>query len=399
MSHVDEGTIHAWLDGAYDSDDAERARIEAHLESCAECRAAVEVERRVNERAAGILGLVVPDRLTVEPFEKMIASRRGGGGDSGGEVRSAARRRPGYRMPLTLAATVVLAVTATWFAREYLPATRPVGDASFRAIQPQEAPAEADASGQRQDEATAPSTARTLEAAPARNERSASDDRGVAGRASGALTAGALTERESRAAGAAPPPQAAQPAATAPPPEARVGEIRQRTQEETRRLAESVLVRSVAAEKAVVFGDIAAGDNASADSISGGANGRVLALVDSVSWTASDMGRVAALLGGSAAGIADMTPDSVQQATVRGVPIVRLVYRLVDGSAVELLQWPMGAIPDEPRLADRDRQAAEPGRVQAQDAIVRVDRVDFLLRGPVSPDSLAALRARVRRNP
>src|SRR5437879_7810887 len=36
MSHVDEGTLHAYLDGELPS--AERATLEAHLEGCATCR-------------------------------------------------------------------------------------------------------------------------------------------------------------------------------------------------------------------------------------------------------------------------------------------------------------------------------------------------------------------------
>jgi hypothetical protein len=35
MQHLDEGTIHAWLDGELSADEA--ARIEAHIASCAEC--------------------------------------------------------------------------------------------------------------------------------------------------------------------------------------------------------------------------------------------------------------------------------------------------------------------------------------------------------------------------
>lgn len=43
MQHPDEGTIHAWLDGALDAE--EGARLERHVESCAECSAAVAEAR------------------------------------------------------------------------------------------------------------------------------------------------------------------------------------------------------------------------------------------------------------------------------------------------------------------------------------------------------------------
>ncbi|MFI5230073.1 MAG: zf-HC2 domain-containing protein [Gemmatimonadales bacterium] len=43
MQHIDEGTIHAWLDGALPPDEA--ATVEAHVRSCASCAAAVAEAR------------------------------------------------------------------------------------------------------------------------------------------------------------------------------------------------------------------------------------------------------------------------------------------------------------------------------------------------------------------
>jgi len=43
MQHLDEGTIHSWLDGALSADEA--ARVEAHLKECRECAAAVAEAR------------------------------------------------------------------------------------------------------------------------------------------------------------------------------------------------------------------------------------------------------------------------------------------------------------------------------------------------------------------
>lgn len=43
MTHIDEGTIHAWLDDALPPDEA--ARVEAHVRDCAECSAAVAEAR------------------------------------------------------------------------------------------------------------------------------------------------------------------------------------------------------------------------------------------------------------------------------------------------------------------------------------------------------------------
>ncbi|HJP61252.1 MAG TPA: zf-HC2 domain-containing protein [Gemmatimonadaceae bacterium] len=43
MQHPDEGTIHAWLDGALTADEA--ARVDAHVKDCAQCQAAVAEAR------------------------------------------------------------------------------------------------------------------------------------------------------------------------------------------------------------------------------------------------------------------------------------------------------------------------------------------------------------------
>src|SRR5207253_11435813 len=43
MQHLDEGTIHSWLDGALTADEA--ARVEAHVKECPQCAAAVAEAR------------------------------------------------------------------------------------------------------------------------------------------------------------------------------------------------------------------------------------------------------------------------------------------------------------------------------------------------------------------
>ena len=43
IQHLDEGTIHSWLDGALSADEA--ARVEAHVKECAQCQAAVAEAR------------------------------------------------------------------------------------------------------------------------------------------------------------------------------------------------------------------------------------------------------------------------------------------------------------------------------------------------------------------
>src|SRR5262249_25707701 len=53
MQHLEEGTIHAWLDGALSSDDA--AHVEEHVQRCAECAAMVADARGLIAGASRIV--------------------------------------------------------------------------------------------------------------------------------------------------------------------------------------------------------------------------------------------------------------------------------------------------------------------------------------------------------
>jgi hypothetical protein len=69
MSHVDEGTLHAYLDGELPS--AERAALEAHLAGCATCRANLTEERALRERATSVLGAARPAERPAPPLEQL----------------------------------------------------------------------------------------------------------------------------------------------------------------------------------------------------------------------------------------------------------------------------------------------------------------------------------------
>src|SRR5437763_11225994 len=62
--HPNEGTIHAWLDGALDAEEA--ARVEEHIAQCATCSAAVAEARGLVAGASRILGALdyVPGDVT-----------------------------------------------------------------------------------------------------------------------------------------------------------------------------------------------------------------------------------------------------------------------------------------------------------------------------------------------
>jgi anti-sigma factor RsiW len=92
MSHVDDGALHAYLDGELPP--SERARLETHVAECPACRTRLAEERALVERASQLLGLAQPAERPAPPMHQL--------------------RRPRFmwrlRVPLAWAASVVLAV-------------------------------------------------------------------------------------------------------------------------------------------------------------------------------------------------------------------------------------------------------------------------------------------------
>jgi hypothetical protein len=75
MQHPDEGTIHAWLDGALRPDEA--ARVEAHVAECAECAARVAEARGFVAASSRILSALdnVPRGVVPSAPSRPILSR------------------------------------------------------------------------------------------------------------------------------------------------------------------------------------------------------------------------------------------------------------------------------------------------------------------------------------
>lgn len=118
MSHVADGELHAYLDGALDHLAPDRAEwVRSHLEECGACRARLEEERAVLERSTELLAMAAPPEAAPPPFEEIRRRARdleeleGAGGSAGGP-----RRRVGPRA-LAWAATVVVALGAGWVVR------------------------------------------------------------------------------------------------------------------------------------------------------------------------------------------------------------------------------------------------------------------------------------------
>src|SRR3989442_11827074 len=66
MSHVDDGTLHAYLDGELSP--AEGQGVDAHLAQCPACRGRVDEERALITRAGELLALAAPPDRELPPF-------------------------------------------------------------------------------------------------------------------------------------------------------------------------------------------------------------------------------------------------------------------------------------------------------------------------------------------
>src|SRR6266481_1796265 len=95
MSHVDDGTLHAYLDGELAP--AEAQGVDAHFAQCPACRGRLEEERALITRAGELLALAAPPERELPPFRA-------------GDVRPLKRLWWQVRLPLAWAATVVLAL-------------------------------------------------------------------------------------------------------------------------------------------------------------------------------------------------------------------------------------------------------------------------------------------------
>jgi len=78
MSHVDDGTLNALLDG--ELDEAEAAEVRAHLAACTECAARFQDAQRFLHEAADLLGVLTPAAPEVRPAEALARPERGPAG-------------------------------------------------------------------------------------------------------------------------------------------------------------------------------------------------------------------------------------------------------------------------------------------------------------------------------
>lgn len=74
MNHLDEGTIHAWLDGGLSA--AQSAEVDAHVKSCGECSARVVEARGLIAASSRILTALDDVPSNVTPKRAVVAPRR-----------------------------------------------------------------------------------------------------------------------------------------------------------------------------------------------------------------------------------------------------------------------------------------------------------------------------------
>lgn len=128
MSHVDDGELTAYADGAWPANGPEALRIGEHLSTCANCRNRLELAHELRDRAAEILGYAAPLQMHTPPFESL---------ESQVATSPMQRRRT---IPLAWAASIIMALGLGWFGRDFWQ-----NPPDMREVAVQQAPAPADA--------------------------------------------------------------------------------------------------------------------------------------------------------------------------------------------------------------------------------------------------------------
>lgn len=341
MSHVDEGTLHAYLDGELPS--TERVALEAHLAQCATCRATLDEERALLERASALLGAARPAERATPPFE---------------QLRRLPRRRPWHvRTPFAWAASIALALGLGYSLRSPNARTAPApSPESVAMARYSEAPAEAPHQKQQ---------TRRRDAAPTDElARIGLESRADSYVASQAPTAGA-------AAGAVAIKPQLSLRNTAPTPAAAAAQ----------RGADSLVLNEAivvpGARSAVVPRDLVA-----------------------TQWQVISRGAAASLLGARPVGLPGLATRKIRRSP--GADGTVVVEQALDSSTViQIFQRPASAADKftegtpraEARLVERDRSARD---AAPADRLARfVGRLRVEIAGPLSPDSLNRLLEQV----
>lgn len=108
MRHVDDGTLHAWLDGEV-TDPAVVAWVDAHLRDCTECATRLADARSTIEHADALLALSAP-AFDTPPFARIV--------ERADAPAAGVPRRRQWALAAGWAASVLLAAALGWAARD-----------------------------------------------------------------------------------------------------------------------------------------------------------------------------------------------------------------------------------------------------------------------------------------
>ncbi len=392
MPHVDDGTLHALLDGALDSGDRDRAAaVRAHLASCGDCAARLDQEAALRDRAASVLGALEPEAVRPDFDEVLIRAARDTDAPAGTGKEPAGRGHVPARWSRSLAwaATVVVALGTGYLMGQRFgfpapgQAPRISGPAARAATE--SAPA---GTGQSQKAGTRADV--QTEALPLASRPATSASGGAAANAENGAPAPVAEDRAVAARTASP---AGQEAGTASPAEQEAGAA---SPQRVPALPESAPERREALA-ALSDAQKAMPDSAS-PSIAGSVQLNAIVVTgmgartegDAGSWRPVDRGEAAHRLGGHLLRLPGAELGALDALGDAPAAPVRSAQRLPSGVVVTVTQFPVSWAEDE---ADSLSAPAREGGTAGETRVVlsREDGITLVLAGPLSLEQLLRL--------
>jgi hypothetical protein len=401
MSHVDEGQLHAYLDGQLEyADRSARERLETHVAECGDCAALLEEARAIHARAAGVMGDSEPAPVSVPSFDDVLhrASQQ--------QTRPASLRSLRRTRSLAWAASIVVAVAVGWYAKvSTTSSTRGPGE-EFEANEPSAALAE-NQPAQREAVEEEPPASPQLSTAADRDALASASTRGRAGQSAGERTEAdeaAVDRRLGQGRGAAPAPLALQQARN---DSVAAAAVEQRAADSARMLVAADRVSGVAGQRTVDSAQrvVIAQQrtrNVREPEVQGGVFAEVAALADAAEWiemSGEDAERRLERQWFFVEGL-----DVLQVAVSSALPdaVVRVVQRLPSGDSLEIVQRPNAALDQLAEVVTAERRDEPLERKAVRSAVgvssLVTTRGNLLIemRGKVSSDSLGVLLSRLR---
>lgn len=331
MSHVDEGLIHAYIDGAFPPGNEQGEELEAHVALCVDCRVRLEKARELKERAQVVMHRLAPETIVTPPFEEVLARRERNRAAGIGTAAAAAeqpqtgrplnrRRTDIFPIPFAWAATVILAVGAGWMGRELVLNQRLDAADQAATIVPSEAEAPA-------SDAASPLRMETAQTPPAVVGEAARQEREQ------------IQERSRETVSDFAPPVASLKAADSVREQVVVGDVRVETAPIVLRGIEAVAPPS-RLELRARMGAVARVVSVDSTNALVAAGPVLMAYVQASAgsrWTAEPYAAVGLIGYEPIARIEDADPVLSERAVVDSVELLRTLY-VIDGDTVEIVQ-------------------------------------------------------------